>query len=88
VLALHGAILTSRQPALATYDGPMRMAVVGPVARLCGVTTTIVGAAILLVVFIIAALLVPSVSQMRAPELAAKAPVPPRRALACALTAQ
>jgi len=55
---------------------PIGMAVVGPVARLCGITTTIVGAAILLVVFIVATLFVPSVSQMRAPELAATSPVP------------
>ena len=54
---------------------PIGMAVVGPISKLCGTTTTIVGAAVLLVAFILATLLVPSVSQMRAPDPAAKAPV-------------
>ena len=46
---------------------PIGMALTGPIARACGLTTTIVGAAILLVVFIGVTLSVPSVVQMRAP---------------------
>lgn len=46
---------------------PIGTALVGPIARICGLRTTIVGAAALLVVFIGATLLVPSVVQMRAP---------------------
>jgi MFS family permease len=55
---------------------PIGMAIVGPIAKLCGITTTIVGAAVLLIAFILATLFVPSVSQMRAPEPAAEARVP------------
>jgi len=54
---------------------PIGMAAVGPISKLCGTTTTIVGAAVVLVAFILATLLVPSVSQMRAPNPAAKAAV-------------
>ncbi|HEY5111445.1 MAG TPA: MFS transporter [Acidimicrobiales bacterium] len=46
---------------------PIGMALVGPIARICGLKTTIVGAAVLLTVFIGATLTVPSVVQMRAP---------------------
>jgi hypothetical protein len=53
---------------------PIGMALVGPISKLCGITTTIVGAAALLAAFIVATLLVPSVSQMRAPERALPAP--------------
>ncbi len=53
---------------------PIGMALVGPISKVCGITTTIVGAAALLTAFILATLLVPSVSQMRAPERAFPAP--------------
>jgi hypothetical protein len=47
---------------------PIGLVAIGPVSKLCGITATIVGATVLLVVFILATLLVPSVSQMRSPE--------------------
>jgi MFS family permease len=46
---------------------PIGMAVVGPVQEACGMTTTIVGAAVLLALFIGATLSVPSVTKMRSP---------------------
>jgi hypothetical protein len=46
---------------------PIGMALIGPVERVLGLKTTIVGAAALLVVFIGGTLMVPSVVQMRAP---------------------
>lgn len=46
---------------------PVGMAVVGPVAKVWGMTTTIVGAAVLLVLFVGVTLLVPSVTGMRSP---------------------
>jgi MFS family permease len=47
---------------------PIGMALIGPIERVCGLTPTIDGAAILLVIFIGATLTVPSVVQMRAPN--------------------
>ena len=47
---------------------PIGMGLIGPVERIAGLTSTIVGAAILLVIFIVTTLCVPSVSQMRAPS--------------------
>ncbi|HEY5267114.1 MAG TPA: MFS transporter [Acidimicrobiales bacterium] len=47
---------------------PIGMAIVGPVARVAGVRTTIIGAAMLLFVFIAATLTVPSVVHMRGPS--------------------
>jgi hypothetical protein len=46
---------------------PIGMAIVGPIQEACGMTTTIVGAAVLLALFIGVTLLVPSVTTMRAP---------------------
>ena len=46
---------------------PVGMAVIGPISKAFGITTTIVSAATLLVVFICATLTVPSVVKMRAP---------------------
>jgi hypothetical protein len=46
---------------------PIGMAIVGPIQEACGMTTTIVGAAILLALFIGMTLLVPSVTKMRSP---------------------
>jgi MFS family permease len=46
---------------------PIGMALIGPVEHVLGLRPTIVGAAVLLVIFIGATLLVPSVVQMRAP---------------------
>jgi MFS family permease len=46
---------------------PVGMAIVGPIAAAGGVTATIIGATILLVVFVGVTLLVPSVTTMRAP---------------------
>ena len=46
---------------------PIGMAVVGPIQEVCGMTTTIVGAAVLLAVFVGGTLLFPSVTGMRAP---------------------
>lgn len=48
---------------------PIGMAIVGPVARVAGVRPTIIGAAVLLFVFIAVTLTVPSVVQMRGPSL-------------------
>lgn len=47
---------------------PIGMALVGPVQQVYGLTTTIVGAAILLVVFIAVTLFVPSITTMRADQ--------------------
>jgi MFS family permease len=47
---------------------PIGMAVVGPIAVACGMTATILGAAILLALFIGATLLVPDITGMRAPS--------------------
>jgi hypothetical protein len=47
---------------------PIGMATVGPIQEACGMTTTIVGAAILLALFIGVTLLVPSVTGMRSPS--------------------
>ena len=47
---------------------PIGMALVGPIAQICGVRPTIIGAAILLFVFVAVTLTVPSVVQMRAPS--------------------
>jgi hypothetical protein len=52
---------------------PIGMALIGPVEHVVGLTSTIVGAAALLVVFIGATLMVPSVVQMRAPAPAGAA---------------
>jgi hypothetical protein len=49
---------------------PVGMAIVGPIAAAGGVTATIIGATILLVVFVGVTLLVPSVTTMRAPLVA------------------
>ncbi len=46
---------------------PIGMALIGPIARVLGMTTTIVGAAVFLGLFVGATLLVPSVTGMRAP---------------------
>jgi hypothetical protein len=46
---------------------PIGMALIGPVEHVLGLKPTIIGAAVLLVAFIGATLLVPSVVQMRAP---------------------
>jgi MFS family permease len=46
---------------------PIGMAIVGPIQEACGMTTTIVGAAVLLALFIGMTLLVPSVTKMRSP---------------------
>ena len=47
---------------------PIGVAVVGPIANACGMKATIVGAAVLLAIFVGVTLLVPSVTKMRAPE--------------------
>ena len=46
---------------------PIGMAIVGPIQKACGMTTTIVGAAILLALFIGVTLMVPAVTGMRSP---------------------
>jgi hypothetical protein len=46
---------------------PVGMAIVGPIAAACGITATIVGATVLLVVLVGFTLMVPSVTKMRAP---------------------
>ena len=46
---------------------PIGMAIVGPIQKACGMTTTIVGAAILLALFIGVTLMVPNVTGMRSP---------------------
>jgi MFS family permease len=48
---------------------PIGMAIVGPIQEACGMTTTIVGAAVLLALFIGVTLMVPSVSKMRSPAI-------------------
>jgi len=48
---------------------PIGMAIVGPIAAACGVTATIVGAAILLTALVGVTLLVPGVTRMRAPAV-------------------
>jgi MFS family permease len=48
---------------------PIGTALVGPIARVIGVRTTIIGSAILLFVFIAGTLMVPSVVQMRGPTV-------------------
>jgi MFS family permease len=48
---------------------PIGMAIVGPIQEACGMTTTIVGAAVLLALFIGVTLMVPSVTKMRAPAV-------------------
>lgn len=53
---------------------PIGMALIGPIAKVCGMTDTIVGATVLLVVLIGTTLTVPSVTQMRAPERVGAAP--------------
>jgi MFS family permease len=47
---------------------PIGMAVVGPIQEACGMKTTMIGAAVLLGLFIGVTLLVPSVTRMRAPD--------------------
>jgi len=48
---------------------PIGMAIVGPIQEACGMTTTIVGAAVLLALFIGVTLMVPSVTKMRSPAV-------------------
>jgi hypothetical protein len=55
---------------------PIGMALIGPIARALGMTTTIVGATTLLGLFVGVTLLVPSVTGMRAPVLAPDATAP------------
>ena len=43
------------------------LSIVGPIAAACGITATIVGATVLLVVLVGFTLMVPSVTKMRAP---------------------
>jgi hypothetical protein len=46
---------------------PIAMAVVGPLSGVIGITTTLVGSAVIMIALILAVLTVPSVIRLRAP---------------------